>query len=152
MFGITENDILEIDEKLTFQLKYYDKLGFEFGEDKTAKDFIYSANLNPKKYFAEINKRVNTIMLNTKERGLYPCFFTLTAPSKYHQIDKDGNLIINPNETAKILTEVFNKFTKHQIFKDMKKELGHGLEYFRVYEPHKSGVPHCHIIDRKSVV
>ena len=26
----------------------------------------------------------------------------------------------------------------------MKKELGHGLIYFRVYEPHKSGVPHLH--------
>ena len=26
----------------------------------------------------------------------------------------------------------------------MKKELGHGIIYFRVYEPHKSGVPHLH--------
>ena len=28
----------------------------------------------------------------------------------------------------------------------MKKETKHGLIYFRVYEPHKSGVPHCHIM------
>ena len=112
--------------------------------NKSLLDNTYSANLNPKKYFAEINNRVNTMFNNAKDKGLKPVFVTLTAPSKYHKKYEDGTLVINPNETAKALTQVWNKFTNLQVFQRMKKELGYGLVYFRVYEPHKSAVPHLH--------
>lgn len=149
MYGITKEDIQVIDIKLEEQRKYITSRFFDFGdESKSALEFTYSANLNPKKYFAEMNNRINSIFDYAKELNLKPVFCTITAPSKYHKCfedgDKRGQLIINPNETAKELTQIFNKFTNLRIFQRMKKQLGHGLIYFRVYEPHKSGVPHLH--------
>ncbi len=145
MYGITKQDIQVIDTKISMQKKYLLSRFFDFGdESKTALDFTYSANLNPKKYFAEMNNRINSIFDYAKSLNLKPVFITLTAPSKFHKKDREGNLKISPNETAKELTQIWNRFTSLQIFRKLKKELGHGLVYFRVYEPHKSGVPHLH--------
>jgi len=145
MYGITQDDIEFIDAKIDYQKQYLKNFNIDF-YDKNINmlDNTYSANLNPKKYFAEINNRVNTIFVNAKDKGLKPVFVTLTAPSQYHKKDNNGNLVIDPNETAKALTKVWNKFTNLQVFQKMKKELGYGLVYFRVYEPHKSAVPHLH--------
>ena len=151
MYGITTQDIKQINSKIDKQKQYLKNFNLDFlnssnnnNNDLSMLDFTYSANLNPKKYFAEINNRINTIFLNAKEKGLKPVFVTLTAPSSYHKKDKNGKLLIDPNQTAKDLTQIWNKFTSLQIFRKMKKELGYGLVYFRVYEPHKSSVPHLH--------
>ena len=147
MYGITPNDIKYIDDKIDYQKKYLENFMMDFGDTSKSTNMLdntYSANLNPKKYFAEINNRVNTMFNNAKDKGLKPVFVTLTAPSHYHRKYKDRNLHIDPNDTAKDLTQIWNKFTNLQIFQRMKKELGHGLVYFRVYEPHKSAVPHLH--------
>ena len=145
MYGITKEDIQVIDIKLEEQRKYITSRFFDFeDESKSALEFTYSANLNPKKYFAEMNNRINSIFDYAKDLNLKPVFCTITAPSKYHKCNVNGELKIKPNETAKELTQIFNKFTNLRIFQRMKKELGHGLIYFRVYEPHKSGVPHLH--------
>ncbi len=146
MYGITKEDIQYLDTKVKnqkdFILKYLSD--FDFGENKTALDFTYSANLNPDKYFAEMNNRINSIFDYAKELNLYPVFVTLTAPSKYHKIDRLGQLKINPNQTAKDLTQIFNRFTSLNVFRELKKETGNSLMYFRVYEPHKTSVPHLH--------
>ena len=145
MYGITQSDIKYINNKIDSQKQYLLNMNMDFGNTTSSMlDNTYSANLNPKKYFAEINNRVNTMFNNAKDKGLKPVFVTLTAPSSYHRRYEDGNLHIDPNDTAKALTQVWNKFTNLQIFQKMKKELGHGLVYFRVYEPHKSAVPHLH--------
>ncbi len=145
MYGISMDDIINIDNKIQNQKQYLENFSVEFS-DKSINmlDNTYSANLNPKKYFAEINNRVNTMFSNAKDKGLKPVFITLTAPTKYHRKNEDGSYKIDPNETAKALTQIWNKFTNLKIFQQMKKELGHGLVYFRVYEPHKSGIPHLH--------
>ncbi|MDY0015100.1 MAG: replication endonuclease [Bacteroidales bacterium] len=139
MYGITDEDIEYIDSKIQRQIDFLKNFNLDLG-DKTINmlDNTYSANLNPKKYFAEINNRVNSMFDYARDHGLKPVFITLTVPSKYHRSNASHN------ETAKILTKVWNKFTNLQIFQKMKKELNHGLVYFRVYEPHKSGVPHMH--------
>ncbi|MBU3014753.1 replication endonuclease [Poseidonibacter lekithochrous] len=146
MYGITKEDIIFFDEKLKKQKQWIiDNLSdFDFGENKTALDFTYSANINPEKYFAEMNNRINSIFDYAKELGLKPVFITLTAPSKYHAKNRLGQLKINPNETAKELTQIWNKFTNIQVFQRLRKDVGFSLPYFRVYEPHKSGVPHMH--------
>lgn len=145
MYGIDQNDIVSIEKKIQSQKEYLTNFSLDFLNDGfSLLDNTYSANLNPKKYFAEINNRVNTMFTNAKEKGLKPVFVTLTAPSFYHMKNKDGSLAIDPNTTAKELTQIWNKFTNLRVFQKMKKELGHGLIYFRVYEPHKSGVPHLH--------
>ena len=148
MYGLDPLDYEVIDEKLDFQKSFIENkfFDFDFAENKSALEFTYSANLNPNKYFAEMNNRINSIFQYSKNLDLMPVFCTITAPSKYHQTDKNRKLIYSPNETAKALTQIFNKFTNLQVFQRMKKETNHGLIYFRVYEPHKSGVPHCHIM------
>ena len=148
MYGLDPLDYEAIDKKLDFQKAFIENkfFDFDFAENKSALEFTYSANLNPNKYFAEMNNRINSIFQYSKNLDLMPVFCTITAPSKYHQTDKNRKLIYSPNETAKALTQIFNKFTNLQVFQRMKKETNHGLIYFRVYEPHKSGVPHCHIM------
>lgn len=148
MYGLDPLDYEAIDKKLDFQKSFIENkfFDFDFAENKSALEFTYSANLNPNKYFAEMNNRINSIFQYSKKLDLMPVFCTITAPSKYHQTDKNRKLIYSPNETAKALTQIFNKFTNLQVFQRMKKETNHGLIYFRVYEPHKSGVPHCHIM------
>lgn len=148
MYGLDPLDYEVIDEKLDFQKAFIENkfFDFDFAENKSALEFTYSANLNPNKYFAEMNNRINSIFQYSKNLDLMPVFCTITAPSKYHQTDKNRKLIYSPNDTAKALTQIFNKFTNLQVFQRMKRETNHGLIYFRVYEPHKSGVPHCHIM------
>ena len=146
MYGITKEDIQFLDLKLKNQKQWMlDNLSdFDFGENKTALDFTYSANINPEKYFAEMNNRINSIFEYAKELNLYPVFVTLTAPSKFHKIDRLGKLNETPNTTAKALTQIWNKFTNLQVFQRLRKQTGNSLMYFRVYEPHKSAVPHLH--------
>lgn len=148
MYGLDTLDFEAIDKKLDFQKSFIENkfFDFDFAENKSALEFTYSANLNPNKYFAEMNNRINSIFQYSKNLGLMPVFCTITAPSEYHQTDKNRKLIYSPNDTAKALTQIFNKFTNLQVFQRMKRETKHGLIYFRVYEPHKSGVPHCHIM------
>lgn len=146
MYGITKEDIEFLDTKVKNQKQWMlDNLSdFDFGENKTALDFTYSANLNPEKYFAEMNNRINSIFDYAKELKLYPVFVTLTAPSEFHKKDRTGNLKINPNTTAKELTQIWNKFTNLQVFQKLRKSTCQSLMYFRVYEPHKTAVPHMH--------
>jgi hypothetical protein len=145
MFGVTQKDIDYIDSKIDFQKEYIKKFVSNFEDDES--DFlksVYSASLNPKKYFAEINTRVNTLVNNAKEKGYMPVFVTLTLPSYFHRKKEDGSLYISPNESAKALSNVWAKFLRLKIFEHLKNDFGEAMTYFRVYEPHKSGVPHLH--------
>jgi hypothetical protein len=147
MYGITQKDIEQLDNKILRQKQFlsFGTLDID-GCDRKLIEFTYSANINPKKYFAEVNNRVNAIINITSSIGLSPVFVTITAPSQYHEKDNYGNLKIDPNTTAKALTQIFNDFTNTSIFKKIRKEYERGFHYIRTYEPHKSGVPHLHAI------
>ena len=69
MYGITNLDIDLLDTKVKNQKQWMlDNLSdFDFGENKTVLDFTYSANLNPDKYFAEMNNRINSIFEYSKQ-------------------------------------------------------------------------------------
>ena len=125
MYGLDPIDYEAIDEKLDFQKSFIENkfFDFDFAENKSALEFTYSANLNPNKYFAEMNNRINSIFEYSKNLDLMPVFCTITAPSEYHQTDKNRKLIHSPNETAKALTQIFNKFTNIQVFQRMKREI-----------------------------
>ncbi|XOB60707.1 replication endonuclease [Campylobacterota bacterium DY0563] len=147
MYGISDTDIVEIDNKIDFQKEYIKKFVSNFEEED--KDFlksVYSASLNPKKYFAEINNRVNTLVSNAKEKGYLPVFVTLTLPSYYHKKNDEGFLCVSPNESSRVLSHVWAKFLRLKVFEHLKKDYNESMQYFRVYEPHKSGVPHLHAL------
>ena len=71
MYEISTYDIQTIDTKLELQRKYICSRFFDFGDEtKSAIEFTYSANLNPKKYFAEMNNRINSIVLRRHYNGV----------------------------------------------------------------------------------
>lgn len=145
MYGITNKDKKKIDKKIEYQKEFLQSFSIEVGDKfHSMLDSCYSANLNPNKYFAEMNNRVNSIFEYTKSENLKPVFITLTAPARFHKKNKKGKLIVDPSDTAKELSKIWAKFLRLKIFKHMKSDTGHNLIYFRVYEPHKSGVPHMH--------
>jgi hypothetical protein len=89
-YSISKEDIFYIDKKINFQKDYLFKHKSLINQETEECQFTssYSANTNSKKNFAEINNRINNILNNSKEKGLKPCFITITAPSKYHKKDK----------------------------------------------------------------
>ncbi|GGD47612.1 hypothetical protein GCM10012288_22310 [Malaciobacter pacificus] len=161
MYGIDIDDREYIDKKLAKQKKFLKEFVIDFGGKQIDMlDNTYSANINPKKYFSEINNRVNSIHKFGRDNGLMAVFITITAPSKYHPrktINKKKNITVeNPNyeyknnfekgvkDAAYKLSDLWHKFTSLQVIRRLKKTTGNGLIYFKVYEPHKSGVPHIH--------
>ena len=163
MFGVDLEDKITIDNKLEKQKKFLNEFIIDLGtKEFNLLENVYSANLNPKKYFSEINNRVNSINKYAKGMGLMPVFITLTAPSRFHPIktinakkrlfENNPNYIYDNNfksavkDSAKLLSELWHKFTSLQVVRKMKKTTGHGLIYFRVFEPHKTGIPHIHAL------
>lgn len=161
MYGVNFEDKCLIDRKLEKQKNFLENFVIDLGNKEfNLLDNSYSANLNPKKYFSEINNRVNSINKYAKDMGLMPVFITLTAPSQFHPLTFDKILqkhVPNPNfkysnlkdaikDASNFLSVLWHKFTSLQIFRKIKKLLKHGLIYFRVFEPHKSGIPHIHAL------
>ncbi|MDD3054248.1 MAG: replication endonuclease [Aliarcobacter sp.] len=163
MYGVDFEDKCFIDKKLEKQKNFLENFIIDLGiKEFNLLDNTYSANLNPKKYFSEINNRVNSINKYAKDMGLMPVFITLTAPSYFHPIKtinrKKNVYENNPNykydnnhkkavkDASVLLSELWHKFTSLQVIRKMKKVTGNGLIYFRVFEPHKSGVPHIHAL------
>ncbi|MDD4330325.1 MAG: replication endonuclease [Aliarcobacter sp.] len=163
MYGVDFEDKCVIDRKLENQKNFLENFVIDLGDKEfNLLDNTYSANLNPKKYFSEINNRVNSINKYAKDMGLMPVFITLTAPSHFHPIrtinQKKKIIEKNPNyrydnnykkavkDASILLSDLWHKFTSLQVVRKMKKETGNGLMYFRVFEPHESGIPHIHAL------
>jgi len=145
MYGINE-DIkkyidLKIDKNKTFlkNLTFYNenyKLVSMFDSD-------LNANLSPERYFSEVANRVNTLFSVAKDLQLSPAFVTITLPSSFHYKSDNYNGY-TPRQSALYLSDIWSKFLRLMIFRHIKKNTGHNMIYIRVYEPHKSGVPHLH--------
>lgn len=145
MYGITEEIKKYIDLKIEKNKTYLKNLTFYNEDYKLVSmfDSDMNANLSPERYFAEVNNRVNTLFKYAKELDLYSVFLTITAPSSYHfKSDKYNGS--TPRQTALFLSQIWAKFRHLKIFKHIKDNSGHNMIYIRVYEPHKSGVPHLH--------
>ncbi|GHS86475.1 hypothetical protein FACS189487_00840 [Campylobacterota bacterium] len=124
------------------------------------KDIVMSPIYNANRYVAEIMARVNALNDYAKHRDLVPVMLTLTLPSEYHptvtrKSKKSGqiytmknNKYINdddhkPKSACKELSRLFDLLKQKQDIRRIPKD---DRVYFRVIEPHKSGVPHCHIL------
>ncbi len=131
LYGLTESDIEKIDEKIKRGLLYQDETGYK----------SYNANINPDLYFAELNNRINAIKVMAKKAGLKPIFLTITLPSSFHPSSKhykDKTI----KEGISFLSGVWRKIITMRIYRRSSKE----KYYIRAIEPHKSGVPHSHIV------
>ncbi|ADG94084.1 hypothetical protein Arnit_2434 [Arcobacter nitrofigilis DSM 7299] len=75
MYGITNEDMEYIESKIEKQKQFLKNFSIDFADKSVSMlDNTYSANLNPKKYFAEINNRVNSLFDYAKDNGLRPVF------------------------------------------------------------------------------
>lgn len=145
MYGLDTNIKNYIDNKIEKNKTFLKNLTF-YNEDYNLVSMFDSdmnANLSPQRYFAEVSNRVNTIFKISKELNLYPAFVTITAPSAYHNNSATYNGT-TPRGTALHLSFLWAKFLRLKLFEHIKDNSGHNMIYIRVYEPHKSGVPHLH--------
>jgi hypothetical protein len=145
MYGITQEKKEYIDKKISKNKTFLKNLTF-YNEDYnliSMFDTDMNANLSPQRYFAEVNNRVNTLFKVAREFELVPAFLTITLPSSFHpKSDKYNDY--TPRQSALYLSDIWSKFLRLKIFKHIRDNSGHKMIYIRVYEPHKSGVPHLH--------
>ncbi len=147
-YGLTPFDLKNIDSKIEKQKTFLRDYVFDFGDGQSFNllDTTMSANVNPKKYFAEVNNRVNSLFQYSKQLGLYPVFLTMTLPDKFHPTSKNYDSSLSVRDGVAYLSDMWAKFLRLKIFNRMKKAINHNMIYIRVLEPHKSGVPHCHVL------
>ncbi|MCD4757393.1 MAG: replication endonuclease [Arcobacteraceae bacterium] len=155
-YGLNQYDYNEVQIKLEKQKHF---LNSSYIYDKISNNKIplstitFSANINPNRYYAEIQNRINTLINEAKHKNLQPLFLTLTLPSVYHKMKtnrKTNTLIPNPNynnttpkEAVKELTKLFAKLRHDRSLKELSRD---NRIYYRVNEPHKDGTPHTHIL------
>jgi len=162
-YNITPKQREQTEKKIKRQKEYLQNITFEVdGKTISLLDNTYNANINPKRYFSEVNNRVNTLFKVSQEQGRKAVFLTITAPSELHYTGKkglycpyskdklydygEGLVSINPHDTSLYLSKLWARFLRLGVFKRMKKNTGMKMDYIRVYEPHKSGVPHIHVM------
>jgi len=94
---------------------------------------------DPENMRCELMKRISGLEDYAEELQLQGLFFTLTAPSKYHQSAKNWNGSF-PDDTQRYLVKTWGKA------RSAIKRLD--INYFgvRVAEPHKDNCPHWHLL------
>lgn len=147
-YGLTLNDIQFIDNKLEKQKSFLKNYIFDFGlnEKFNLLDSSMSANINPTKYFSEVNNRVNSLFGYSKMINFSPVFLTITLPSRFHPSSNDYDQTLSIKDGVRYLSDSWRSFRDLKIFRAIKKATGHNVVFIKVFEPHKSGVPHLHVL------
>lgn len=145
-YNLTNEDIKSVDLKLEKQKKFLSEFVIDiFDVDFNLLDSSMGANINPVKYFAEVNNRVNSLFKYANMLDLYPVFLTQTLPPQFHYNSKnyDGSSV---KDGVRYLSARWASFLRLKIFKNIKKSINHNMIYIRVLEPHKDGTPHSHVL------
>lgn len=147
-YGLTLHDIEIVDKKISKQINFLKEFILDFGDGAPISllDSSMSANINPKKYFAEVNNRVNSLFEYSKQLGLYPVFLTITLPDRFHPSSKNYDSSLSVRDGVRHLSDSWRSFRNLKVFSQIKKKTGHNPIYLKVIEPHKSGVPHVHVM------
>lgn len=146
-YGLTLNDIENVNNKLEKQTTFLKNFILNLGDgDFNLLDNCMSANINPKKYFAEVNNRVNSLFKYANMMELKPVFLTITCPSEYHPSSKNYDPNISVKDSVRYLSEKWASFLRLKVFTHIKKAINHNMIFIRVIEPHKDGCPHCHVM------
>lgn len=166
MYGITEFDLLQCQNKLEKQKEYLLSQGYvnSLGECKTLLDCSMAANFSDK-YYAEVSNRVNTMASFSIDLQQKPVFLTITLNgcfrgalngdySRFKATDwkyiphiiksrmKNGEKI-EIRDLVAILNHQWRLFFRRYGDKYKKTE----YSYIRCFEPHKKdGVPHIHAL------
>ena len=173
-YGISVLDMKNCQTKIDNQVDYLEKNSFETanGEIKSFKDISMSANISSR-YYAQLVNKVNTLQQVMSNEQLIPVFMTITLTGvlhdliygDYHRFKDDTHLKLlpetdqhgylkskalnreafTPSELYQVIRYHWKRFQDTYFYKKMKKE-GHKVGYLFNTEPHKSGVPHSHVL------
>lgn len=168
LYGLSNEDKENVDIKLKNQKEYLENSFVTIGCENTIKksflDLSYSANIRPEIYSAELNNRVNTNMLYSKEIGFTCSVFVTLKPKSEHKPLKriphphknDVYFLVdnpkydgNPNyvkASRDYISMMLRGFRRTQIFKDIKNKYNQDVIYFGAYEPHLDGSCHKHLV------
>jgi hypothetical protein len=120
-------------------------------------DLKYSFESQHKSYSKSIEQKVYAIEHLARERGLIPIFITLTLPSAYHPFRsisyKGERLLVKENPDFKfnsIEESISNGYQELQhiyrvFYKRIKNDIKDML-YIKVFEAHKTLIPHLHCL------
>ena len=113
----------------------------------------YSFDFKQKEYVKTIEQKVNALVSIAIEQNLNPIFITLTVPSKFHPFKtlKNGVNVINKNykfvKLDDAIVEAYEELkTIYRTFYKRLKNCSKNIYYIKITEPHKSLIPHMHIL------
>ncbi|MFX4278212.1 replication endonuclease [Aliarcobacter butzleri] len=113
----------------------------------------YSFDSKQKEYVKTIEQKVNALVSIAIEQDLKPIFITLTVPSEFHPFKTLKNGFIIENKKYKFvklddaIVEAYQELkTIYRTFYKRLKNYSKNIYYIKVVEPHKSLIPHIHLL------
>ncbi len=113
----------------------------------------YSFDYKQKEYVKTTEQKVNALVSLAVAQDLLPIFITLTVPTEYHPYKtlKNGTTIKNQNFKYKkiddAIIEAYQKLRRiYRAFYKRLKSNSKNIYYIKITEPHKSLIPHMHIL------
>ena len=113
----------------------------------------YSFDSKQKEYVKTIEQKVNALVSLAITQNLKPIFITLTVPSEFHPFKtiKNGVNVLNKNykfiKLDDSIIEAYQKLkTIYRTFYKRLKNYNKNIYYIKIIEPHKSLIPHIHIL------
>jgi len=114
---------------------------------------IATVESKQKEYIKTTEQKVNALVAIAKSKDLQPIFMTLTLPSKFHPFRtlKDGKIIENKNyqfiKLEYAIEDGYKELKKiYRVFYKRVKNFSKEIYFIKVTEPHKSLIPHMHIL------
>jgi hypothetical protein len=145
MYGIENKHREAVVFQINKNLSYLEKR-FVINRER-CKKLSHSAHINPDKFYAEFQDIVNSLhKLCYDDQKLLPSFFTITAPAYYHNIENFKSYEDMIKKTLEYLSDEWRRFLRLKVFEHMKRDFGFRMPYYKIVEPHKSGVPHLHFV------
>lgn len=117
----------------------------ENGERVSLEEMVLASVSNPAVRRCELMVRMRGFENMANEMGYVGEFYTLTAPSKYHNVYSKGGFIeqwngASPRDVQKYLCKVWSK-VRAEYAREGIRPFG-----FRVVEPHHDSTPHWHLL------
>lgn len=117
----------------------------EIGEKVSLEEMVIGSVSNPAVRRCELMVRMRGFENLADDMGYVGEFYTITAPSKYHNAYSKGGFVdqwngCSPRDAQKYLCNVFSKIRAEYGRKEIR-PFG-----FRVVEPHHDGTPHWHLL------
>lgn len=113
----------------------------------------YSFDFKQKEYVKTLEQKVNALVSLAVAQDLSPIFITLTVPSEFHPYKTLKNGVIVENKKYQFvklddaIIEAYQELKKiYRTFYKRLKNCSKNIYYIKITEPHKSLIPHMHIL------